>query len=124
MILSAVYFFIPFKPHIKVLFLISLGHDSGMLVFKLERERPAYAVHMNTLYYVKVRIFFLLVICCIYCEYIYIYRKFQINSVSTSVFRSWKRFLLDCGSDITTATSSQISTAEITLYRFCRFYTL
>ena len=31
------------------------GHDSGMIVFKLERERPAYAVHMNTLYYVKVR---------------------------------------------------------------------
>lgn len=31
------------------------GHDSGMIVFKLERERPAYAVHGNTLYYVKVR---------------------------------------------------------------------
>ena len=30
------------------------GHDSGMIVFKLERERPAYAVHGNTLYYVKV----------------------------------------------------------------------
>ena len=29
------------------------GHDSGMIVFKLERERPAYAVHGNTLYYVK-----------------------------------------------------------------------
>lgn len=27
-----------------------------MLVFKLERERPAYVVHMNTLYYIKVRI--------------------------------------------------------------------
>ena len=31
------------------------GHDSGMLVFKLERERPAYAVHLNTLFYAKDR---------------------------------------------------------------------
>jgi len=31
-----------------------VGHDSGMLVFKLERERPAYTMHQNTLYYVKV----------------------------------------------------------------------
>lgn len=31
------------------------GHDSGMIVFKLERERPAYAVHGNMLYYVKDR---------------------------------------------------------------------
>ena len=30
------------------------GHDGGMIVFKLERERPPYAVHGNTLYYVKV----------------------------------------------------------------------
>lgn len=30
------------------------GHDSGMIVFKLERERPAYAVHGNILYYTKV----------------------------------------------------------------------
>ncbi|XP_052228436.1 coatomer subunit alpha-like [Dreissena polymorpha] len=29
------------------------GHDSGMIIFKLERERPAYAVHANFLYYVK-----------------------------------------------------------------------
>jgi len=28
---------------------------SGMVVFKLERERPAYAVHGNILYYVKER---------------------------------------------------------------------
>lgn len=32
-----------------------VGHDSGMIVFKLERERPAYAVHGNMLYYVKDR---------------------------------------------------------------------
>lgn len=32
-----------------------IGHDSGMIVFKLERERPAYAVHGNMLYYVKDR---------------------------------------------------------------------
>ncbi|RWS28728.1 coatomer subunit alpha-like protein [Leptotrombidium deliense] len=29
------------------------GHDSGMVVFKLERERPAYTVNGNLLYYVK-----------------------------------------------------------------------
>ncbi|WAR05033.1 COPA-like protein [Mya arenaria] len=29
------------------------GHDSGMIIFKLERERPAYAVQGNILYYVK-----------------------------------------------------------------------
>lgn len=32
----------------------SSGHDNGMIVFKLERERPAYTVYQNTLYYVKV----------------------------------------------------------------------
>ena len=31
-----------------------VGHDNGMLVFKLERERPAYTVYQNTLYYIKV----------------------------------------------------------------------
>jgi len=31
------------------------GRDSGMIVFKLERERPAYAVHGTTLFYVKER---------------------------------------------------------------------
>ena len=31
------------------------GHDSGMIIFKLERERPAFAVHQNVLYYVKER---------------------------------------------------------------------
>jgi len=35
--------------------LFAAGHDSGMIVFKLERERPAYAVHQNTLYYIKDR---------------------------------------------------------------------
>lgn len=35
--------------------LFAAGHDSGMIVFKLERERPAYAVHGNTLYYTKDR---------------------------------------------------------------------
>uniref|UniRef100_A0A8C1XBG9 Coatomer protein complex, subunit alpha n=1 Tax=Cyprinus carpio TaxID=7962 RepID=A0A8C1XBG9_CYPCA len=35
--------------------LFAAGHDSGMLVFKLERERPAYAVYGNMLYYVKDR---------------------------------------------------------------------
>eukprot|EP00047_Mylnosiga_fluctuans_P002804 m.225995 g.225995 ORF g.225995 m.225995 type:complete len:1238 (-) comp11355_c0_seq1:46-3759(-) len=35
--------------------LFAVGHDSGLLVFKLERERPAYSVHDNTLFYVKDR---------------------------------------------------------------------
>lgn len=35
--------------------LLAAGHDGGMIVFKLERERPAYAVHGNILYYVKER---------------------------------------------------------------------
>ena len=29
------------------------GHDNGMVIFKLERERPAYAVYGNFLFYVK-----------------------------------------------------------------------
>lgn len=35
--------------------LFAAGHDSGMIIFKLERERPAFAVHQNILYYVKDR---------------------------------------------------------------------
>ncbi|XP_023224658.1 coatomer subunit alpha-like [Centruroides sculpturatus] len=35
--------------------LFAAGHDSGMIIFKLERERPAFAVHGNLLYYVKDR---------------------------------------------------------------------
>ncbi|KAK9804455.1 hypothetical protein WJX73_003595 [Symbiochloris irregularis] len=35
--------------------LLAAGHDSGMIVFKLERERPAYATHASTLYYIKER---------------------------------------------------------------------
>ncbi|KAJ1729506.1 hypothetical protein LPJ61_003488 [Coemansia biformis] len=33
--------------------LFAAGHDNGLLVFKLERERPAAAVHQNKLLYVK-----------------------------------------------------------------------
>jgi coatomer protein complex subunit alpha (xenin) len=29
------------------------GHDNGMIIFKLERERPPYALNRNLLYYVK-----------------------------------------------------------------------
>ncbi|XP_067685540.1 coatomer subunit alpha-like [Haliotis asinina] len=35
--------------------LFAAGHDSGMIIYKLERERPAYAVHQNILFYVKER---------------------------------------------------------------------
>jgi coatomer subunit alpha len=32
--------------------LFAAGHDNGVMVFKLERERPAHSVHQNTLLYV------------------------------------------------------------------------
>ncbi|XP_054718757.1 coatomer subunit alpha-like [Uloborus diversus] len=35
--------------------LFAAGHDCGMLIFKLERERPSFAVHGNYLYYIKDR---------------------------------------------------------------------
>ncbi|WPT11984.1 Coatomer subunit alpha-1 [Picochlorum sp. SENEW3] len=35
--------------------LLAAGHDSGMVVFKLERERPAFASHGTTLFYIKDR---------------------------------------------------------------------
>jgi hypothetical protein len=31
----------------------SLGYDNGLIVFKLERERPPFAVHQDTLYYIR-----------------------------------------------------------------------
>ncbi|KAJ3535115.1 hypothetical protein NM688_g7025 [Phlebia brevispora] len=33
--------------------LFAAGHDSGLIVFKLERERPAFAVHGDMLYYIR-----------------------------------------------------------------------
>ncbi|GAA5969494.1 hypothetical protein JCM3765_000874 [Sporobolomyces pararoseus] len=33
--------------------LFAAGHDSGLIVFKLDRERPAYSTHGNTLFYVR-----------------------------------------------------------------------
>ncbi|SNX86292.1 probable COP1 - coatomer complex alpha chain of secretory pathway vesicles [Melanopsichium pennsylvanicum] len=33
--------------------LFAAGHDNGLIVFKLERERPAFSVHQNTLYYIR-----------------------------------------------------------------------
>lgn len=33
--------------------LFAAGHDAGLIVFKLERERPAYAISDNSLFYVK-----------------------------------------------------------------------
>jgi len=30
-----------------------VGHDSGLIVFKLERERPAFSVHGDSLFYVR-----------------------------------------------------------------------
>lgn len=35
--------------------MFAAGHDSGMLVFKIERERPAYCVYENLVFYVKDR---------------------------------------------------------------------
>ncbi|KAI9312090.1 coatomer protein alpha subunit [Dichotomocladium elegans] len=36
--------------------LFAAGHDSGLIVFKLERERPAHYVHQSQLYYIKEKI--------------------------------------------------------------------
>lgn len=33
--------------------LFAAGHDNGVMVFKLERERPAYAVHQNLLFFIN-----------------------------------------------------------------------
>jgi coatomer subunit alpha len=33
--------------------LLTAGHDSGLIVFKLEREWPAFSVFQDTLYYVR-----------------------------------------------------------------------
>ncbi|KAL6302657.1 coatomer WD associated region-domain-containing protein [Sparassis latifolia] len=33
--------------------LFAAGHDNGLIVFKLERERPAFAMHQDTLFYVR-----------------------------------------------------------------------
>ncbi|MQL75538.1 hypothetical protein Taro_007921 [Colocasia esculenta] len=35
--------------------LLAAGHDSGMIVFKFERERPAFSVSGDSLYYIKDR---------------------------------------------------------------------
>ena len=35
--------------------LLVAGHDSGAMIFKLERERPAFAIHNRLLYYVRER---------------------------------------------------------------------
>lgn len=37
-------------PHLN---LFAAGHDSGLIVFKLERERPPFALHDHSLYYVR-----------------------------------------------------------------------
>jgi coatomer subunit alpha len=33
--------------------LFAAGHDSGLLVFKLERERPAFAITQDYVFYIK-----------------------------------------------------------------------
>lgn len=33
--------------------LLAAGHDNGMIVFKLERERPAFQMSQNRLYYIS-----------------------------------------------------------------------
>lgn len=35
--------------------MFAAGHDGGMMVFKIERERPAFCVHENLAFYVKDR---------------------------------------------------------------------
>ena len=53
--------------------MFAAGHDGGMLVFKLERERPAYCIHANTLFYVKVIYLYLYTCMSIYNIYMYMY---------------------------------------------------
>ncbi|ODM90352.1 Coatomer subunit alpha [Orchesella cincta] len=36
--------------------MFAAGHDSGMMIFKLDQERPAFAVHGNIIYYIKERL--------------------------------------------------------------------
>ncbi|KAF8512519.1 coatomer subunit alpha-2 [Hysterangium stoloniferum] len=33
--------------------LFAAGHDNGLIVFKLERERPAFTLHLDNLYYIR-----------------------------------------------------------------------
>ncbi|MBW0521507.1 hypothetical protein O181_061222 [Austropuccinia psidii MF-1] len=33
--------------------LFAAGHDTGLIVFKLDRERPAFSLHANTLFYIR-----------------------------------------------------------------------
>lgn len=33
--------------------LFAAGHDNGVMVFKLERERPAHVIHQNTVFYIN-----------------------------------------------------------------------
>lgn len=33
--------------------MFAAGHDNGMMVFKIERERPAYCVYENLVFYVR-----------------------------------------------------------------------
>ena len=35
--------------------MFAAGHDNGMIVFKIERERPPFCVHENLVFYVKER---------------------------------------------------------------------
>ena len=39
--------------HLHYLNGILTGHDNGLISFKLERERPAFAVHSDTFYYIR-----------------------------------------------------------------------
>ena len=40
--------------------LLAAGHDSGMIVFKLERERLAFSISGDSMFYAKDRFFFIL----------------------------------------------------------------
>ncbi|KAJ3041599.1 hypothetical protein HK097_002233 [Rhizophlyctis rosea] len=55
--------------------LFAAGHDSGLLVFKLERERPAHAVNQNQLFYVKDKFL----------------RLYDYNSSNDAPLVTWKR---------------------------------
>ena len=60
--------------------MFAAGHDNGMIVFKLERERPAFCMHTNTLFYVKVGVY-----CVVHVLYnVKLARSFYVKMTATS----------------------------------------
>jgi coatomer protein complex subunit alpha (xenin) len=66
-----------------------------MIIFKLERERPAYTVHHNTLYYIKVLQDMLPACACMYsfiCTQDRFLRRFEFGSSKDVPIMAVKRY--------------------------------